>query len=307
MPMSFSSFLKCKPFYVKTVKDRHTCCCRYHVQARYAAEDYSRQAKEWHKGCRCECPNCWVLDQTPIAACPECGIEGGTGFRLERCVHTEAAEANMGHAAKGVLSFGESVTEWVEAMLCPVPEGKQCRDVVCVKGECENCGWEKKIAPLLCEWQDGVEETASWREYQYVEQSKGGKKVELVTVKDVKTAGVEGAGPGKRPATRADLVRAVRATMEGFVLHDHVAQWQDDQLKSVAKKLPSDRLMLNADFAENFNFQPKVEIQSQYFANKQLSILVVIIKRHGSLRRFGRSRQLARRPRQPGGAPRLCQ
>jgi hypothetical protein len=62
-----------------------------------------------------------------------------------------------------------------------------------------------------------------------------------------------------------------------FVLHHHVAKWQDTAYKASIAKLKAGEVMSLIDFTKNYSFKGQNEVQSQHWYNFQLTILVHIM------------------------------
>jgi len=62
-----------------------------------------------------------------------------------------------------------------------------------------------------------------------------------------------------------------------FVMHNHVARWQDLQYMVSLEMLKESEILSLIDFIENYSFKCQYEIQEQHWFNFHLSILVHII------------------------------
>ena len=61
-----------------------------------------------------------------------------------------------------------------------------------------------------------------------------------------------------------------------FVLHNHIALWQDKQFKKSIDDLRLGEVMSLIDFAENYSFKTQNEVQCEHWYSFQLTILVHI-------------------------------
>ena len=60
-------FIKLKPYYVKALKDRNVCCCRYHVELNMLHKDLNnlrllKTGMHSHTNCQCNCGVCTDTD-----------------------------------------------------------------------------------------------------------------------------------------------------------------------------------------------------------------------------------------------------
>ena len=108
-----------KPFYVRKLKERNTCACRYHcemAQLRQGWNNMRTATKGIHgRNCTCQCEVC-VSPQT---------AESTGEDQPSRC-----------HAD---LSHFSGLTDLWHSVLCPL-EGDGWHAPSCIKGDCEQCG-----------------------------------------------------------------------------------------------------------------------------------------------------------------------
>lgn len=99
-----------KPFFVRKLKDRYSCCCIEHVQMLFFKDAFNqmRQSKSGlHLSCNCRCDICLPA---PCHA---------------HCVASHAAYS--------------SVSEIWESFLCKKAESSMFHDLSCLLGECATC------------------------------------------------------------------------------------------------------------------------------------------------------------------------
>ena len=152
-----------------------------------------------------------------------------------------------------------------EQSLCPRPEDSEWHNLKCLRGECTDCGFH--LIPL-CDKEIDPESSSllDWRRFEMVEAgvNKKGDPKKVVRLEY------------KRTSARTFLDHAA-SKMEQFVLHQHVAKWQDNEFRACANSLQPGEIMSLVDFAENYSFKGQDEIQSQHWFNFQITILVHIM------------------------------
>ena len=74
-----------------------------------------------------------------------------------------------------------------------------------------------------------------------------------------------------------------KTLLETFPAHQHRANWQSTQMKSLNQNLPPKHCICIHDYSENYRCVEKNEIQSNYFQRTECSLHVTIIHRHAIL------------------------
>ena len=107
-------FKKLKPYFVRKLKDRYTCCCITHMQMSFLRDAISsiRQASHGLHGLNCTC---------------KCDI----------CACTNICQA-------GTRTF-TSMTLLRESIMCPKVDGSTYHELKCLMGKCSSCGPSKKF------------------------------------------------------------------------------------------------------------------------------------------------------------------
>ena len=108
------SFEKLKPWFVRKLKDRNTCCV-YHIQLMYFLNAFNimcSKAFVFHgNSCTCECNVC------------------NSSMVLGKCTTSE-------HTFKGITKLWESC-------VCPKGENDMFHKFKCLMGQCKDCGVRK--------------------------------------------------------------------------------------------------------------------------------------------------------------------
>ena len=56
-----------------------------------------------------------------------------------------------------------------------------------------------------------------------------------------------------------------------------MAAWQHNQFTTLQKNVPQSWVVLNMDFAENYEIVHKIEIQSEHWSHQQVTLYIVIV------------------------------
>ena len=114
--IGFRTFQQIKPFYVKRLKERNTCCCIYHTHMdflRLAINSMRSNVRDLHgPTCNCECQVCRPMGET-------------------MCV--------------GNTQIHPSVKQLWTYVVCPKEEEDEWNKLQCMLGTCEACP-----KPLFC-------------------------------------------------------------------------------------------------------------------------------------------------------------
>ena len=98
---------------------------------------------------------------------------------------------------------------------------------------------------------------------------------------DYKTIGtIEEGNPRKasvleyRKTLSCELIEYLKPKLRAFVLHNYIALWQDYQFREMFAPVPPSSLISCVDFFENYTLKVQNKIQSMYWHNDQITILV---------------------------------
>ena len=87
----------------------------------------------------------------------------------------------------------------------------------------------------------------------------------------------------KKETTAGELFEYLKSLLETFPLHQHRAQWQNEQYKYIKTNLPEDACVCVHDFRENYQCSEKFELQSKHYSKTEATIYVSVIHRHSKL------------------------
>ncbi|KAL3688361.1 hypothetical protein R1sor_014670 [Riccia sorocarpa] len=272
--ISQSMFCKLKPRWVKKEKDRNICCCRYHVELVNCKNTLNTLRKE-HHGHGTRTRSCACLDVN----CLPCRGGGSSETHGAQGVTEAAVEAEeMNYAASNNLV--QRLRDLVSSFVCPAihvaAEGSETEywfKKACINLQCTQCG-TRKFESALC----GVYEVANpvnsdtikWERYEYVgqglkdEHGREKRRLELVLV--------------ETPVS--EFIQFMKSKLAHFVKHDFIQKWQAKQYRQCIKTFPIGTVVSVIDYAENYTFLPRNEIQSKYWTSKQVMILVHIFYYH---------------------------
>ena len=235
-----------KPFYVRRLKERNTCACRYHCEMAELRQGWNnmRTATKGIHGSHCTC-------QCEVCVSPQTGESTGEDQR-SRC-----------HAD---LSHFSGLTDLWHSVLCPL-EGDGWHAQSCIKGECERCGVDML---MLCPRERDSEGTlkVQWHNFEMVVHgvTKAGKENKVLRMTYQNTAA-------------PIYLDYLREKLRPFIVHNYIAKWQAERYKESIDTFPPESILSAVDFAENYTFQPYNELQSMHWLQHQITILVHICYR----------------------------
>ena len=71
--------------------------------------------------------------------------------------------------------------------------------------------------------------------------------------------------------------------IQPYICHTFFAKWQAQQFQTLRDNFPLGTIVSVVDFVENYSFVHQKEIQSYYYFNKQVTIMVHVCYRHVQL------------------------
>ena len=235
-----------KPFYVRRLKERNTCACKYHCEVAELRVGWNnmRTATKGIHGRHCECT-------CDVCAAPEHGHPAGEG-------QPSTCRADLAHFT--------GLTDMWHSVLCPVEEdGWHAQN--CVKGLCDLCGVD--MLQLCPREEDGnIPLTVQWHNFEMVPhgRTRAGKENKVLRMM-YKTTGAP------------TFLDYLKPKLSAFIVHNYIAKWQAEQFKVSIDTFPPDSILSAVDFAENYTFQPYQEPQSMHWLQHQITILVHICYR----------------------------
>lgn len=234
--VSLRCFEALKPYFVRKLKERYTCCCVSHVQMLYFKEAFNqmRQNKFGHhgKGHLCTCSIC--------------------------CRSNDIGECFANQAVC------QHITSMWESIMCPKPPNSEYHAKKCLMGDCSQCG-VRKLTFCPDEIAEDSREVSVkvFMDVGIGQANAGGneKKRKDLIVQRMKSA---------------TFISLFSAHLTSFIKHNFVFRWQAQQFKDCLLKFPSNVVVSVIDFAENYSFKIQNEIQSMHWWSTQVTILVHI-------------------------------
>jgi hypothetical protein len=148
--------------------------------------------------------------------------------------------------------------------MCPKVEDAEFHNLLCIRGECINCGFTK-LKFCSRELDPDCQTMVTWRRFENVlvgQNDEGGDRHAL-RLEHKSTS----------PST---LISYLQSKLAEFLIHNFEAKWQDAQFKSCMENLAPHEVVSVVDFAENYSFKDQNEVQSQHWFSFQVTILVHI-------------------------------
>ncbi|KAL3689045.1 hypothetical protein R1sor_015354 [Riccia sorocarpa] len=246
----------------------------YHVELVNCKNTLNTLRKE-HHGHGTRTRSCACLDVN----CLPCRGGGSSETHGAQGVTKAAVEAEeMNCAASNILvqRLWDLVILFVFQAIHVVAEGSETEywfKKACINLKCAQCG-TRKFESALCgvyEVADPVNsDTIKWERYEYVgqglkdEHGREKRRLELVFV--------------ETPVS--EFIQFMKSKLAHFVKHDFTQKWQVKQYRQCIKTFPIGTVVSVIDYAENYTFLPRNEIQSEYWTSKQVTILVHIFYYH---------------------------
>lgn len=239
--ISQSAFHVLKPFFVRTLKERNVCCCKYHVELIMLKDALNRmrQSQQLHGAdCGCECNVCHTMD------------EGG----------------DETSCSAGELTY-RTLTGFWQSCICPKEEGEEWHRRSCLMGECSACGVDKLLE--ICPEEENGNHIVKWKRFE--KTVIGGYDATGVVKKRIQEVFKE--------TTSVEFLQYLKPNLQKFIKHNYVACWQDSQCHLAMETIPEGVLISHVDFSENYTFAVQDEIQSMYYHSYQVTIMVHITYR----------------------------
>ena len=236
MKISLRCFEGLKPWFVRKLKDRYTCCCIAHVQMIYLKEalNQMRQSKTGVHGSGCGC------------ICVICMPEEGLG-------NCQAAKYSY-----------NSINTLCESLLCAKPNESAFHKISCLMGTCKQCGSHKLI---LCPKEKSENEVEfSVKVFENIASVQSDEEGNTKKRKDLVV----------RQMGCRDFTTFLQRHLRTYIKHNFIARWQSQQFKDCIQRFPRDVVVSVIDFAENYAFKEQNEIQSMHWYSSQVTILVHI-------------------------------
>jgi hypothetical protein len=241
----YAAFRRLRPFFVQRLRDFNSCCCKHHQEMAEITVGFNNMRSnkvhliEGEEFCDCWCLRlcCKSSDGQPLLGPVTC----------QHLQHT----------------YKRSTHLWGKT-LCSKPDRSEWHSLQCLKGKCMLCGFNN--LPICDRELDPENQRQmTWQRFEKVPagKMKDGKHKFALRLEY------------KLTSLRVFLAYAKPRIAE-FVLHQHVARWQDRAYRTSITKLKVGEVMSLIDFAENYSYKGQNEVQSQHWYNFQLSILVHI-------------------------------
>ena len=248
-PLSWSTFMKEKPWEVGKDQGRECCVCVYHYGAALMVKALNLARSRAHT------PHCDEGKSNML-----CRAEAEMRQSTDTCCHAASCSCKCGVCANKT----SSLTQFMDTVLCPRVESRFYQ-LKCVKGKCGECGWDKIQG--ACE----------------IDTARTEKDVFVKILTDVAS---DYAGTSKKSkqatnieTTMEDLLSKAKTLFCNFGEHDFIARWQASQYRSQINTLRKGHHLLVMDFIENAKIESKIEMQQDYYTKQSIAIFMVLVIR----------------------------
>lgn len=184
------AFIKLRPYFVRSLKERDVCCCIFHVETQMMNEGLSRM-RDRMLGVHREHIN--------LCVCPVC-----------QPARSDGSEGCLAH-----LSVYKGTTALWESCVCPKEELDLWHDRKCLLGECGNCGVDRKLMFCPNELDMETTDTFKWRRFEKTEVGVNNETglPRLILQEAYKET------------TPPEFVKYMKITLQKFIKHNYVARW----------------------------------------------------------------------------------
>lgn len=250
VPLSYSTFLRLKPWEITSNEKQECCVCVYHVEVALLIKAINRSRRILHT---LESDKGMTMNQSKATS----EFLGKSNV----CQHAPSCECKCRVCSVRTVSL----SQFMDTFLCPRLPLQRFYNLKCVKGLCEFCGWGK---------------------FQGTCPADEANKDQDVTVKLLRNVSVDFNGKSKKikqettvTTTLGLLLEEGKSVFRGFAEHDFVARWQAHQYRKQREELKDGEYMLVVDFIENYRMCSKVEMQQDYYSKTAVTILVIMLIR----------------------------
>ena len=165
--------------------------------------------------------------------------------------------------------------EFVEKLLCPVPDSQRFQNEECVFGTCHKCGSYGDTLRKMYEPVIQAKGTWNWLHWERVEVMEGKPRRVLKTKQ------------GSMGEVLKELINDVERPVQGvsFIKHIFTARWQHRQYSSLKEHLPENWAMMVMDFGQNRKVFYQDEIKAAYYGQMQITMhpIVLYYRQNGTL------------------------
>lgn len=201
-PLSFSAFMREKPFWVRSERKVVSCICCYHrsMAIRVRALNKARAAVH-HR----------MKRKKPMSECP--------------CVHSGSCECACEVCKQGPFS---QLRDYQNCVMCPRQPRERNYKLQCVLGECADCGFQKNIA-AICPREKSCK--SKWISVKLL------NKVEGLSAKGKKKKFLK---ETTEEMTYEQFLKGTEDETKTFLIHDYIARTQGDLYHDMFSWLPED-------------------------------------------------------------------
>ena len=186
---------------------------------------------------------------------------------------------NLGYKARVLQSLGAEIknkNELLNVSLCPKENSNENHDQQnaastpqqnkdyhqpkCLMRECSNCGVNKVEEIVLSLVPNPQTQNVKWKHWETITPSPNVKRKAQLEKSD----------------TVSHFMDEMKNELQTFGFHILAAQWQQNQQRLLASKIPNSSVLTIQDFAENYRHVCQDEIASAYFNYTQTALLTSV-------------------------------
>jgi hypothetical protein len=213
-------------------------------------------------------------------------------LRSDRIVCACQTHVNMRELYKGLIAYRKlclekhfvdeyehelplHVTDMVYEVVCGVEEEAFSFKTACAQGRCESCSLDSidRYFHEIIIGSTGSNNFPVVSYYQFQQEKVWSRKKEKL---------VNHMQRVRKELDAKSFFELFKEKLRDYVEHLHVMRWQARMFKDCVKNLKQGRIVWAMDFAENYTFEERVEVQSMHWGKKQATMLVMVIWRIGA-------------------------
>ncbi|XP_062571004.1 uncharacterized protein LOC134233020 [Saccostrea cucullata] len=153
----------------------------------------------------------------------------------------------------------DSKYEAVEKTMCEREPDEKWHKKKCIERECVACGTDGIVAFFSPLMREATNKKVKYIKWERMTKVRNGKTVTQII-------------PKTHEKSATEVVLDLAKELEKLAVHLFVAAWQQNQFSQLLKRVPSNWVVLNMDFSENYACLNQNEVQSAHWGHNNVTI-----------------------------------
>ena len=241
-PLSWASFMRSKPYWIKSAHKVVSCICIHHRSMHIRAKALAKIRTTLHKDPKRKRKKVGYLHESSCNC--QCGV----------CTADDTAG---------------NLADFKDTVMCPRKNSRRHYNVACVLGKCKDCGFDRRVRCCPIEQGRGAKRiSAKVLGKVEVDTPKGPKKVAAeVTQDQLFGTFMDETAKEVKDFLEHDFV----STWQGDLYHNMLFD---------TESLPYGTELWVSDYIENFSTFSSLELQQDYYNKTQVAIFITLVIRH---------------------------